>query len=82
MFVENYMATCERPATRHDLETVYQKTDELLRSYVGRFLEMRNLIPNIGEAEVISTFVRGQYHHDELSSKFNRKPPWKIGEML
>jgi len=81
MFVENYMATSERLATRHDLERIYQKAGELLRSYVRRFLEIRNRIPNISQAEVISAFVRGLYQHDELHSMFNRKPPWTIGEM-
>ncbi|XP_066396055.1 uncharacterized protein [Miscanthus floridulus] len=42
---------------------------------------MRNYIPNITEAEVITAFVRGLHHH-ELRSKFNRKPPSGIGEMI
>ena len=42
---------------------------------------MRNSIPNITEAEVITAFVRGLHHHD-LRSKFNRKPPKGIGEMI
>ena len=54
---------------------------ELLRSYIRHFSEMRNSIPNITEAEVITTFVRGLHHHD-LRSKFNRKPPKGIGEMI
>ena len=42
---------------------------------------MRNYIPNITEAEVITAFVRGLHHHD-LHSKFNRKPPKGIGKMI
>ena len=42
---------------------------------------MRNSIPNITEVEVITTFVRGLHHHD-LRSKFNRKPPKGIDEMI
>ena len=42
---------------------------------------MRNSIPNITEAEVITAFIRG-LHHRELRSKFNRKPPTGIGEMI
>ena len=42
---------------------------------------MRNSIPNITEAEVITAFVRG-LHHRDLRSKFNRKPPKGIGEMI
>ena len=33
------------------------------------------------EAEVITAFIRGLHHH-ELCSKFNRKPPTGIGEMI
>ena len=42
---------------------------------------MRNSIPNIMEAEVITAFVQG-LHHRDLRSKFNRKPPKGIGEMI
>lgn len=39
------------------------------------------LLP-ILKAEVISTFVRGLYRHDELYRKVNRKPPKMIDEMF
>ena len=81
IFTNNYMATCRRPGTKHDLNRINQKLSELLRSYIRRFSEMRNSIPNITEAEVITAFVRG-LHHRELRSKFNRKPPTGIGEMI
>jgi hypothetical protein len=42
---------------------------------------MRNSIPNITKAEVITAFIRG-LHHRELRSKFNHKPPTGIGEMI
>ena len=80
VFIDNYMATCTRPGTKHDLNRIYQKPSELPHSYIRRFFEMRNSIPNITEAKVITAFVRG-LHHD-LRSKFNRKPPMGIGEMI
>jgi hypothetical protein len=60
--------------SHHDLARVYQKNGELS--------EVRNCIPNILEYKVISAFVRGLYHHDELLRKFNRKPPVMINEMF
>ncbi|XP_066358407.1 uncharacterized protein [Miscanthus floridulus] len=81
VFTDNYMTTCTRPGTKHDLNRIYQKPSELLRSYIRRFFEMRNSIPNITEAEVITAFVRG-LHHRDLRSKFNRKPTMGIGEMI
>jgi len=81
VFTDNYMATCTRPGTKHDLNRIYQKPSELLHSYIRRFSRMRNSIPNITKAEVITAFVRG-LHHRDLRSKFNRKPPKGIGEMI
>ena len=57
VFTDNYMAMCARPSTKHDLNRIYQKPSEPLRSYIRRFSEMRNSIPNITEAEVITAFV-------------------------
>ena len=50
VFTNNYMATCTRPDTKHDLNRIYQKPFELLSSYIRRFFKMRNSIPNIMEA--------------------------------
>ena len=75
------MATCSRPGIKHDLNRIYQKLSKHLCSYIRCFSEMRNSIPNIMEAEVITAFIRGLHHH-ELRSKFNRKPLTGIGEMI
>jgi hypothetical protein len=75
------MAMCNHPGTKHDLNCIYQRSDEPLRSYIRRFSEVRNSIPNITEAEVIYAFTRGVSHR-ELRSKLNRKPPKGIDEML
>ena len=34
VFTENYMATRTRLGTKHDLNRIYQKPSELLRSYI------------------------------------------------
>ena len=81
VFTNNYMATCTRPGTKYDLNRINQKLSGLLRSYIQCFSEMRNSIPNITEVEVITAFIRG-LHHREFRSKFNRKPPTGIGEMI
>ena len=75
------MATCTRLGTKHDLNHINQKPSELLRNYIRRFSKMRNSILNIMEAKVITAFDRG-LHHCDLHSKFNRKPPKGIGEMI
>jgi len=80
VFTDNYMATCTRLGTKYDLNRIYQKSSERLHSYIRRFSKMRNSIPNITKAEVITAFIRG-LHHRDLRSKFNLKPPTRIGEM-
>ena len=82
MFIENYKVAYEQPSTMHGLTRIYQRTGELLRSYIWRFSEVRSQIPNILETKVITYFIHGLYHHDELHKKFNRKPSATIGEML
>ena len=37
VFTDNYMATCTRPGTKHDLNRIYQKPSELLHSYIKCF---------------------------------------------
>ena len=34
VFNDNYMATCTRPGTKHDLSRINQKPSELLCSYI------------------------------------------------
>ena len=38
VFIDNYMAMCTRPSTKHNLKHIYQKPSELLCSYIRRFL--------------------------------------------
>ena len=37
VFTNNYMAMCTQPGTKHDLNRIYQKLSELLRSYIRHF---------------------------------------------
>ena len=82
VFVENYMAMCQQPSTKYDLEKLHQISGEPLQSYIRHFFETRNTIPNIGDSEAISTFTRGLHHHQELHSKVYYKRPQTIGELL
>ena len=55
-FIENYRSTYKRPSSKFDLARMYQKSGETLRSFIQRFSEKRNSIPNIAEVEVINAF--------------------------
>ena len=75
VFIENYMATCQQPGTKYDLEKLHQTSREPLQSYIRCFSETRNTILNIRDSEAISSFTRGLHHHQELRSKLNCKWP-------
>jgi len=75
VFIENYMAMCQQPGTKYDLEKLHQMSGEPLRNYIRRFSETRNTIPNISDSEAISAFTRGLHHHQELRSMLYRKRP-------
>ena len=62
VFVENYMAMCQQPGTKYDLEKLHQTFGERLRSYIRRFSKTRNTFPNIGDSEAIFAFTRGLHH--------------------
>ncbi|XP_066333995.1 uncharacterized protein [Miscanthus floridulus] len=81
VFTDNYMATCEQPSTKYDLEKLHQSFKESLRDFIRRFSETRNSIPNITNAEAIAAFTKG-LRHEQLCSKLYRKRPTTIGKLI
>jgi hypothetical protein len=82
VFIENYMATCQQPGTKYDLEKLHQTSGEPLHSFIRCFSEIRNSIPNISDSEAISVFTRGLRYHEQLCSKLYHKRPATIGDLL
>jgi hypothetical protein len=74
-FIDNYMATCQQPGNKYDLDKVKDYPNEPLRDYIRRFSETRIFIPNINSDEAISAFIRGLRHHDALRTKLLCKRP-------
>jgi hypothetical protein len=58
-FIDNYMATCQQPSNKYDLEKVRDYLNEPLCDYICRFSKTQIFIPNINNDEAISTFIRG-----------------------
>ena len=67
----------ERPLTKNDLKAVRQALGEMLRKFIQRFSHVRNKVPRISDADIISAFAGGVMDvcmreklgvHDELSS--------------
>ena len=59
VFTDNYIVTCEHPGTKYDLEKLHQSSGESLRDIIRCFLEIRNYVPNITDAEAIVAFTKG-----------------------
>ena len=62
VFTDNYMAMCEQPSTKYDLEKLHQSYEESLRDFIRRFSKTRNSIPNIIDVEAIIAFTKGLWH--------------------
>jgi hypothetical protein len=58
-FTANFQSLSDKPAQPWDLKSIKRRGDETLRSYLKRFLTMRNRIPEVAEAAVIEDFYRG-----------------------
>ena len=76
------MATCQQPGTKYDLEKLHQTYGEPLHSFMKRFSEIRNSIPNISDNKAISAFTRGLHYHKQLCSKLYLKRLATIGDLL
>jgi hypothetical protein len=74
-FIDNYMATCQQPGNKYDLEKVRDCLNEPLCDYIRCFSVTRISIPNINSDETISAFIKGLYHHDALRTKLLHKRP-------
>ncbi|XP_066373464.1 uncharacterized protein [Miscanthus floridulus] len=81
VFTDNYMAMCEQPGTKYDLEKLHQSSRESLQDFIRRFSETRNSVPNITDAEAIAAFTK-ELQHEQLYGMLYRKRPTTIGELI
>jgi hypothetical protein len=80
--IDNYMATCQQPGNKYDLEKVRDYPNELLRDYIHYFSKTLISIPNINSDETISAFIKGLRHHDALRTKLLHKRPDLVQDLL
>jgi hypothetical protein len=81
-FIDNFIATCDQPSNKYDLERIRDRAGEPLRDYIRHFSDMRLKIPRITHDKAVSTFTKGLHHHDSLRSKLLRKRPSTVSELL
>jgi hypothetical protein len=68
-FIDNFIATCDQPGNKYDLESIRDRADEPLHDYIRHFSDMRLKIPRITHNEAVLAFIKGLCHHDALRSK-------------
>ena len=81
-FIDNFIATCEQPENKYDLERKRDKKNEPLHDYIRCFSDMRLKITKISHDEAISAFIKGLRFHEALRSKLLRKRPTTVAELL
>jgi len=81
-FIDNFIATCEQPGNKYDLERIRDRKNEPLHDYIRRFSDMRLKIPKISHDEAILAFIKGLCFHEALRSKLLRKRPTTVAELL
>jgi len=81
-FIDNFIATCEQPGNKYDLERIRDRKNEPLHDYIRRFSDMRLKISKISHDEAISAFIKGLRFHEALRNKLPRKRPTTMAELL
>jgi hypothetical protein len=81
-FVKNFIATCEYPGNKYDLQRIRDARDKPLREYIRRFSDMCIRIPRITDNEAIEVFIIGLHYHNDLRDKLLRKRPITVVDLL
>jgi hypothetical protein len=59
VFIDNFQGAITRAGTRHDLAQCKQEHNDLLQSYKRHFFDVRAIIANISEEDIIDCFYNG-----------------------
>ena len=81
-FIDNFIATCEQPGNKYDLQRIRDRKDEPLREYIRRFSEMRIKVPSISDNKANEAFITGLHFHDALRDKLLHKRPELVIALL
>jgi hypothetical protein len=81
-FIKNFIATCEQPGNKYDLQRIRDARDKLLREYIRCFSDMRIRIPRITDNEAIEAFIIGLRYYNDLRDKLLCKWPITVVDLL
>jgi hypothetical protein len=63
-FIANFRGTSRRPTSFEELRLCVQRTEENLRSYISRWISLRNTAENISPERTIDAFQDGLIRRD------------------
>ncbi|KAK2630886.1 hypothetical protein QOZ80_UnG0720520 [Eleusine coracana subsp. coracana] len=70
-FTANFQAIFDKPGNHWELARIKQRDWEPLREYIQHFCRVKNTIPNISDAQVVTAF-QGGLRDDDLIKKIGR----------
>src|SRR6185503_14332255 len=79
-FIDNFLESLHRVATRHALSMCKQEQGESIRSYVKRFFDTRATIPNVTDDDIIDYF-QSSITVQSLYRDFGRNRPKMVVEL-
>ena len=68
-FIDNFIATCDQPGNKYDLQRICEDRGQPQCEYIRRFSDMRCTIPKVTDDEAILAFIQGLHHHNALRTK-------------
>ena len=80
-FVRNFAATCTRPTSVEELRTCRQRSSESLRSFIGRWNNLKNATEGLSEERAIDAFKDG-IRRRELKEELGRVKPKSISDLM
>jgi hypothetical protein len=80
-FIANFRGTSRRPTSFEELRLCVQRTGENLRSYISRWISLRNTTENISPERAIDAFRDGLFRRD-FKEELGRCKPKTIDHLM
>jgi hypothetical protein len=80
-FIANFQGTLRRPTSFEELRLCIQRTGENLRSYISRWISLRNTVENISPERAIDAFRDGLIRRD-FKEELGRYKPKTVDHLM
>jgi hypothetical protein len=81
VFIANFRGTSRRPTSFEELRLCVQRTGENLRSYISRWISLRNTTENISPERAIDAFRDGLFRRD-FKEELGRCKPKTVDHLM